>query len=232
MDTNAVIDTVHEVQGEVWVDRINEAHRTGRLCPWVSTFHPDRLSCRLEGTFYHGAFNAGMKMVFGDSTAWMLRFPRVGQVCDDYADEKVAMEVAALKLIRNKTTIPVPRVHAWGPAASNVLGLGPFIMMDFIEGVSLSELLKDPKAERRRSRVMREDISDEDIEVIYRQMANYLLQLFDLNFDRIGSLPHPNPDAEPAPACPLTFKAHCILQNGGVDTFGAGSHLLLLPALL
>lgn len=68
-------------------------------------------------------------------------------VCDDYADEKVAMEVTALNLIRSSTTIPVPEVQAWGSAAQNRLGLGPFIMMDFIEGMSLNELLWDPTVE-------------------------------------------------------------------------------------
>ncbi|KAJ5819383.1 hypothetical protein N7474_004974 [Penicillium riverlandense] len=220
MDINSPIDLVHEVQGQLWVDKVNETHRTGRLCQWVSTFHPNKLPCQLEGTFHHGAFNAGMKMVFSDSTAWMVRYPLVGMVSDDHADEKVAMEVAALNVIRNRTTIPVPRVQAWGSAASNPLGLGPFIMMDFIDGVSLSDLLQDPRAECP-SRVIREDIKDSDIELIYRQLANFLLQLLKLDFDRIGSLPSPQAEAQdPTPPRPLTFKAHSILQNGGVDTFG------------
>ncbi|KAL4985841.1 hypothetical protein BDW68DRAFT_164298 [Aspergillus falconensis] len=220
METNALIDLVHEMQGELWVGKVNEAHSMGRLCEWVSTFHPNKLPCQLDGTFRHGAFNAGMKMVFSDSTAWMVRFPRVGMVCDNYADEKVAMEVTALNLIHNRTTIPVPRVQAWGAAATNPLGLGPFIIMDFIDGVSLSDILQDPNAERP-SRVMREDISDSDIECIYRQLANFLLQLFMLDFDQIGSLPSPQTEAQgPTPPRPLTFKAHSILQNGGVDTFG------------
>lgn len=173
-----------------------------------------------------------MKMVFSDSTAWMVRFPRVGMVCDDYADEKVAMEVTALSLIRNRTTIPVPRVQAWGLAASNPLGLGPFIMMDFINGVSFSDLLKDHNAERP-SRVMKEDISDNDIETIYRQLANFLLQLFELDFDRIGSLPSPQAETQnPTPPRPLTFKAHSILQNGGVDTFGTFFPRLMPNALI
>ncbi|KAF3006196.1 hypothetical protein E8E15_001415 [Penicillium rubens] len=160
MDTNALL--VHVAQGQLWVDNVNEAHMTGRLCQWVSTFHRDNLPCVLDGTFHHGAFKAGMKMVFTDSTAWMVRFPRFGMVCEDYTDEKVAMEVSVLNLIRNTTTISVPTVRAWGPAASNSLDLGPFIMMDFINGVSLSSLLQDPNAERP-SRVMRDDISDSDI---------------------------------------------------------------------
>jgi aminoglycoside phosphotransferase (APT) family kinase protein len=232
MDTNALIDLVHEVQGQLWVDKVNETHRTGRLCQWVSTFHPDKLQCQLDGTFHYGAFNAGMKMVFSDKTAWMVRFPRVGKVCDDYTDEKVAMEVAALCLIRNSTTVPVPRVQAWGPAASNLIDLGPFIMMDFIDGVSLSDLLQDPNAERP-TRLMREDISDSDIEVIYRQLANFLLQLFKLDFDRIGSLPSLKAgDQSPTPSRPLTFKAHNILQNGGVDTFGMACAFPLLFSFL
>ena len=224
MDTNALLDLVHRAQDQLWVDKVNEAHITGRLCQWVSTYHPDKLPCVLDGTFHHGAFNAGMKMVFSDSTAWMVRFPRFGMVCEDYTDEKVAMEVSALNLIRSMTTIPVPRVRAWGPAASNTLGLGPFIMMDFINGVSLSSLLQDPNAERP-SRVMREDISDSDIEVIYRQLANFLLQIFKLDFDQIGSLPSPQTEyPSPTPPRPLTFKAQTILQDGGVDTFGTIHH--------
>jgi hypothetical protein len=144
METNALKDLVQEVRGQLWVDKVNDAQSTGRLCPWVSIFHPDKLPCQLDGTFHHGAFNAGMKIVFSDSTAWMVRLPRVGMVCDDYADEKVVKEVMALSLFHQRTTIPVPRVHAWGPAASNLLGLGPFIMMDFMNGVSLSDILKDP----------------------------------------------------------------------------------------
>jgi hypothetical protein len=84
---------------------------------------------------------------------------------------------------------------------------------------------------------MREDISNEDIEAVYRQFANFLLQLFKLDFDRIGSLPSPTAEAEsPILIRPLTFKAHTILQNGGVDTFGMAclfcfpSHSYALPS--
>ncbi|KAG4431947.1 hypothetical protein IFR05_012566 [Cadophora sp. M221] len=91
--------------------------------------------------------------------------------------------------------------------------------MDFISGVSLSDLLEVPNAERP-TRLIREDISDSDIEVVYRQLANFLLQISELDFDRIGSLPSPIATKNPMSTRPLTFKAHTILQNGGVDTFG------------
>lgn len=70
-DTNALIDLVYEVQGLLWVDKVIETRRTGRLYQWMSTFYPDRLLCRLDRTSHHGAFNAGMRIVFSDNTAWI-----------------------------------------------------------------------------------------------------------------------------------------------------------------
>ncbi|KAI0886893.1 phosphotransferase enzyme family protein [Annulohypoxylon maeteangense] len=209
MFNNGLIDLHRQVQAQLWVDKINKAHETSQLCPWVSTFHPKRLTCKLEGGFYHGSFNAGM-----------VRFPRVGKVHNEYIDEKTAMEVRALSLIRERTTIPIPKVQAWGYAAENPLGLGAFIMMDFVNGVCLNDLLiETDKADP--TRLLREDISDGDIEVIYRQFANFLLQLFSLDYDSIGNLPSPEDKPESLmPKRPLTYKAHDILHNGGVDVFG------------
>lgn len=125
------------------------------------------------------------------------------------------MEVEALSLVRSQTDIPIPAIHAWGPAQANPLGLGSFIMMEFINGVSLEEILRgDPL-----KRLIRDDISDTTMEQVYRQMAQIQLKLFRLNFEKIGSLPTPV-TGFPAPARPLTFKVHDIIQCGGVKTFG------------
>ncbi|KAI1965854.1 hypothetical protein LOZ58_000754 [Ophidiomyces ophidiicola] len=114
----------------------------------------------------------------------------------------------------------LPKVHAWGVAAENSLGLGPFIMMDFIEGLYLDDFLKNHNAEKL-THLMREDIRDDEVEIIYRQMANYMLQLFKLDFPRIGSLPWPGAVSKCTTLPrPLTFKTHTILQDGGVNTFG------------
>ncbi|KAH9211811.1 hypothetical protein DL95DRAFT_464505 [Leptodontidium sp. 2 PMI_412] len=218
MDIDERIDLMHEVQGKLWEDRLNETQRSGRLCAWVSSFHHDGLPCWLEDNdLRYGSYNAVFKLVFGDGTAWLLRFPRVGRVHDGYANEKVAMEVAVINLIRNETTIPVPKIHVWGVAAQNPLGLGPFVIVEFIQdGVSLNDLLKDPND---GTRLLREDLNDEEIEIIYRQFAKFLLQLLKLDFEQIGSLDSPTPGLR-FPIRPLTWKVHDILQTGGVDTFG------------
>lgn len=112
------------------------------------------------------------------------------------------MEVRTLRLIRQRTTIPVPKVHAWGSAADDPLGLGAFIIMTFVQGVCLVNLFVDPD-EAEPTRLLREDISDGDIELVYRQFANFLLQLFRLDFDSIGSLPSPaGPPESPTPNHP------------------------------
>jgi hypothetical protein len=161
MDIDERIELVQKVQGELWKDRLNEAHRSGRLQEWVSSFHPSGLPCGLaDNDLRYGAYNAGFKFIFVDGTVWLLRLPRVGRVHDSYANEKVAMEVAVINLIRRETTIPVPKIEAWGVSAQNPTGLGPFIIMEFIQdGVSLNDLFKDPNSgtrllreERRRNR--------------------------------------------------------------------------------
>lgn len=80
MDYNKRIDLIHEAQKDVWIDRVNEARVDGRMCHWVSTLHPDRLSCRLDGGFLHGAYNLCQKFIFADNTTWILRFPCVGAI--------------------------------------------------------------------------------------------------------------------------------------------------------
>jgi aminoglycoside phosphotransferase (APT) family kinase protein len=93
-----------------------------------------------------------------DNTTWILRLVRGGKVRPEYADEKVAVEVEVLALLRHRTSIPVPAVHCWGLAADNPLGLGPYILMDFIEGVSANAFLSHPDED---TRILREDIARE-----------------------------------------------------------------------
>jgi hypothetical protein len=174
MDYETRSDLIHEVQKNVWVDRVNATRVDGWMCSWVTTLNPDQLPCRLDGGFLYGSYNLCQKFVFTDNAAWLLRFPRVGAICKDYADEKIAMEVEVLSLIRERTSIPVPKVYPWGLAADNPLGLGAFILMEFIECMSLNRLLKDPNT-AVDSRLVREDISDTDVELLFRQISCFPL---------------------------------------------------------
>ena len=215
MDYHKGLDYIHHAEEDIWVSKVNEARLNGHLCSWMSTFHSEQLTCHIEGGFLNGSYNLCQKFVFQDGTTWLLRLPRVSSICNQYADEKVIMEVEALDIIRKKTTIPVPGVKAWGRSEDNPLGLGPFLIMDFIHGVHLTQLLTRPN-----SRLLKEDIGDHELEFLYRQMARFMLQMFEIDFDRIGNLPTPYTGAS-VPIRPLTWKVHDILHTGGVNTFGA-----------
>lgn len=215
MEYHKGLDHIHHAEEAIWIAKVNEARLSGHLCSWMSTFHSEQLDCYLDGGFLNGSYNLCQKFIFNDGTTWLLRLPRVSSICHRYADEKVIMEVEALDIIRRRTTIPVPGVNAWGRAEHNPLGLGPFLIMDFIHGISLTRLLTAPD-----SRLLKEDISDDHIEFLYRQMAGFMLQIFKIDFDHIGSLPTLRTGAS-VPVRPLTWKVHDILHAGGVDTFGA-----------
>jgi hypothetical protein len=192
MDFDERYDILHEIRRDRWVSEVAAMRESGELARWVSTYHEHRLSCATDGTvkFINGGYNLSQKLTFTTGDVSLMR-------------------------IRQETNVPVPKVQGWGTAANNPLGLGPFIIMDFIEGVSLESLWK----ERPDKRLIRSDIAEADIEYIYRQFARIQLKLFQLNFERIGSLPTPLTNFV-APIRPLTFKIHDILQMGGVNTFG------------
>lgn len=217
MEYNECLDAIHDVQRQIWFQNLSELCENGKLSDWVSRFHPDQLRCQTGSgsKLINGGYNTGQKFVFEDGSAWFLRLVQEGSVCDKLADEKVAMEVETLTYIKKTTDIPVPAIRGWGLAADNPLALGPFIILDFIEGVSLESILK----ERPDKRLMKKNISDTDIECIYKQFARILLKLFQLNFHHIGSLPTPVTGFQ-VPIRPLSFKVHDIVQMGGVDTFG------------
>ncbi|KAJ9610172.1 hypothetical protein H2204_015413 [Knufia peltigerae] len=214
MDINKPIELIHDVQKRLWVERVNQARVAGHITSWISSLHPKKLECMLDCNFLNGSYNLCQKLRFCDGTSWLLRMPIIGSVCDEYADEKIAVEVEVLSLLRD-SNVPVPGIIAWGLTAANPLGLGPYIVMDFIEGVSVNTLLR----QQHNTRLLRDDICDDDVKFLYRQFARILLQLFQIDFPMLGSLPTPVTGFN-APVRPLTFKAHDILQTGGVDTFG------------
>jgi len=197
--------------------------RREELTAWVSTFHPGHLQCSLvheeakdDGM---GSFNVGSTVRFTNGELWIVRFPRGGKIL--LANEKVEAEVATIDVIRKQTTIPVPEIKAWGRAADNSLGIGPFIMTNYVEGLNLGLLLGEP--DDLKSRFMRSDVSEESLKTLFSQIAGFVLQLSKLEFGRIGNISTEAPADDDQHAAtvrsrPLTLKAHDILSVGGVDT--------------
>jgi hypothetical protein len=126
MDWDERVELAHETLCEEWMGKFRKLRDC--IPGWISSFrngHP----CRVLNN-HCGSFNWSCSLRFDDSVEWLVRFAVPGRVMD--GDEKIIREVATMQLIKERTNIPVPTVHAWGQSKDNILGLGPFIVMDFI----------------------------------------------------------------------------------------------------
>ncbi|OKL58762.1 hypothetical protein UA08_05580 [Talaromyces atroroseus] len=127
-------------------------------------------------------------------------------------DEKVHREVITMQFIKIKTKIPVPSIITWGRAADNPLGLGPYIIMEFIDGLPLDEIVRQRTEDYGYT--LRSDMEDRELETIFRQVANIYLELSSHNFPHIGALSNPSgTEVQPGP---LSLEINEIESHGGI----------------
>lgn len=90
-----------------------------------------------------GAFNVVQRMRFLDDGSAIIRFPAPGYSV--FPEEKVEREVAVMRFVEQHTGIRVPHVLHYGKAEDSPAGLGPFIIMEYIESDSdLVDALNTP----------------------------------------------------------------------------------------
>ncbi|KAF1958608.1 hypothetical protein CC80DRAFT_514698 [Byssothecium circinans] len=205
MDTDASFRKVVMTKGLLWLGDVDD--KAHLMAAWATEHHPKRLPCQLEEKALHGSYNLCRIVLFNNGEKWIIRLPLLGRTSQAHRDEKVASEVATLKLLRERTNVPVPVVKAWGRADENPLRLGPFMMQEFIQGEDLGDIMEDPAEEH--SSLMSVKVDDETI--------------FKLDFKEIDGLPIGSPDRRR----PLTLAAHEIIRLGGVNVLGSRSEKLL-----
>jgi hypothetical protein len=115
-----------------------------------------------------------------------------------------------------ETNIRTPKLIAYG--MEDDLGLGPFVITEFIKGRTLDKLWKENPKESRSG--LRSDIDEKVQEIVYRQVANILLELAEHKFDRIGSLSFDDGGSYSVTARPLTLKMNEVARVGGVVNDG------------
>ncbi|KAL4883965.1 kinase-like domain-containing protein [Aspergillus karnatakaensis] len=165
-----------------WIGRCSQS--SAGICALANKYR-GRDDCMMR-SMHSGSFNFSFRLNWDDGGEyWLIRFPLSGKSM--ILDEKVYREAVLMKYIARETTIPVPRVIAHGTAAENPTGLGPFIIMTWIEGKRMSDVLRlangDPKVH-----VLNPVIDPEVLKGLYGQMAEVLLELWKLDLDSIGSL--------------------------------------------
>ncbi|KAH7313819.1 phosphotransferase family protein [Stachybotrys elegans] len=134
-----------------------------------------------------GGYNIAFRMAYKDGSSAVLRVPIKGLV--PFPEEKIRYEVATMRYISTHTTIPVPHIYHHGSAAENPTGLGPFIIMDYIDHrQNMSRELLDPTRPHDERPMLDPGIAEDKLMYLYSQMASILLQLDSLKFSKIGSL--------------------------------------------
>lgn len=175
-----------------------------------------RDGCNLRSR-HVGSFNFSIRLYWDDEGEdWLIRFPIPGKSM--FLDDKVLNEVALMKYIAENTNIPMPRVIAYGKAEDNPTGLGPFIIMTWVEGMPMSKILRVVKTEDDgEEHILNPDIDEKTLEILYGQMADVLLELWKLDFDRIGSLCLDEAGRPSIEGPPLTQQLNELIQTSNVN---------------
>ncbi|KJZ78538.1 hypothetical protein HIM_01929 [Hirsutella minnesotensis 3608] len=163
-----------------------------------------------------GGFNFFYRIQYADMQSVIIRFPLPGFF--RIAQEKLLAEVAAIRYIADHTSVPVPFILHFGTADESPGGLGPFIIMEYIEhSCDLVDLLKTPPSS---------PTDREKLEYVYGQIADIMLQLAKCEFHRIGSLGLPSPPygledtGEPqVTSRPLSYNMALLGEVGGIPYF-------------
>lgn len=151
-----------------------EAIRTRRLRD--KTADPE-LSCTIDtSSFTNGSNNLVLKVCFSDHVYWIARIQH--QSVDEHqaienADDMLS-EIATMKTVGHRTTIPVPEVFAFDTSSSNPVGY-PYILMEFLGG----RVLKRPIAEA---------VPSEHLPKVAKQLAVVLVQLQAITSENFGRL--------------------------------------------
>ncbi|KAL7804899.1 kinase-like domain-containing protein [Trichoderma aethiopicum] len=126
-----------------------------------------------------GSYNI-VHIVEVESTKLVIRVPCTGwgSGMTPIAAQAMESQVATMRLIRNKTNIPVPEIYAFDTTADNEIG-APFLCMSFLPGRTVSQLWFDDSGalplEELRLRIL-------------TSVSQAMTQLSCLEFDTMGAI--------------------------------------------
>ncbi|KAK0475899.1 kinase-like domain-containing protein [Armillaria novae-zelandiae] len=119
-----------------------------------------------------GSYNLVYIIKLPDGCKWVARISDPSLT----DSRKFESTVGTIRLISQKTSIPLPIIHAYDSGSNNSLGF-PYMLTSFIDGVPLSSLWTKQGA-----------LNDENRRHIFQQIAEYMAQFRTLEFTQIGKL--------------------------------------------
>jgi hypothetical protein len=206
-----VFDELAETDGDnefkAWLSKVIDAKQ--EIVAFVASQRQGKPAGEFD-SYLKGSFNLSLVIKFSDGgPKAVIRFPKPGHTATAFRDEKVRNEVQFLRFLSEKTTIPVPRVVSWGMLEDSPQHLGPFIIMDYVDGISLATILKQPTETEQDEVILATDVDDTKLDYVYEQLADYMLQLSRLDFSTIGAIsksPSSTPNTWVASERPLTYN--------------------------
>lgn len=181
---DSIVENRNEELTDEWFKFANNWDNQLKLVEFVRTYRPGFSLPKKIYNGIRGSYNVNWRLEFEDGFSVMIHVPIPHAVA--FPDEKIRAEAAAMMLIRDNTTIPVPEVYAWCTSADNSTGYGPLIVMEYIEhGQSLEKIIRDQIKAAGSSRP-KKSLTDNKLLKAYRQMANIMLQLSTIKGSAIG----------------------------------------------
>lgn len=160
-----------------------------------------------------GAFKVSFRMKFEDGGSAVIRFPKPG--ASMFPEEKIRNEVSVIRYLKDNTSIPVPFILHWGTKEESPLGLGPFIIMEYIDhAMDLGAALSTPGLNIENRPIPDPHIDSNKLEMLYGQLADILLQLPKLSFPRIGSLTQVDDFTWEVTRRPLSINMNELIRLG------------------
>lgn len=213
-------------------DEVAQANADDECRTWIRRLIDARdevvafVDARLDGNgtgeylgFLKGSFNISFHIGFGGHRPdVIIRFAKPGHTNSPWRPEKVANEVHIIEYLRQHTTIPLPRIRCWGLTEESPHQLGPFIIMDFIEGTRLSTFLRQADEDEDADMIFNPAIEEETLDTIYDQLADYVLQLSRLDFSLIGAISKDASETWTVTGRPLTYDMNELATGTGYPT--------------
>lgn len=185
----------------------------------IVAFVDNRLDGKGDGKylgFLRGSFNLSFHIGFGERRPGaLIRFPKPGHISSSWRAEKVANEVSIIEYLREHTTIPLPHIRCWGSLEESPQRLGPFIIMDFIQGTRLSTFLEQPTEDDQVDMILNPTIDEDTLDTIYVQLADYMLQISRLEFHQIGAISKDASETWTVTGRPLTYNMNELASCTG-----------------
>ncbi|KAJ6015931.1 hypothetical protein N7540_010522 [Penicillium herquei] len=154
-------------------------------------------------------------MKYEDGGSAMIRFPKPGTIM--FPEEKVRREVDIMRYIHQHTNIPVPFILHWGTNEENPLGLGPFIIMDYIDhATDLGDALNAPELTIKDRPILDPNVDNARLELLYRQFADILIQLSKLQLPMIGSWVQIDDFTWEVGQRPLSYNSNELVRLGSL----------------